>query len=419
LTIIVSGIDKYHEVLHAGDVWIQRDISEALREEVATRPVVIVTGGRQTGKTDVLVNTFADMTYISLDLPLIAEEADQSGGGFLDQFMMPIILDEVQYAPTIFRYIKARVDMNRHKNGQYLLSGSQRFQLMSGVVESLAGRAGIVDLHSLSLSELHRWSGKKLTRDQILTWCLQGGYPELHSKQLSLDRFYGSLVVTYLERDVRTALQVRSLVEFHRFLRLLASRSGQLLSSNGMATELGVSHNTIRSWLDVLETSGIIHLVPPYFPRNFGKRIIKTPKVMFLDTGLLCFLLGIRTVKELLASSLLGSIFETLVYGQLVRWHSNRMLQTPIYFFRDHSGREADFVIPDGDRVMLFDAKLNSNPDRKALNPVEEVLGKEHVSAKILVTPDSGDVNLPKSGVKLRGVTYPMGSPATVRKSGR
>jgi len=392
-------------------VWIQREISEALREQAVTRQVVVVTGGRQTGKTAVLLNAFPDLAYVSLDLPIIAEEAEEDGAGFLDRHPAPVILDEVQNAPSIFASVNAHFGKPRHKSGQIVLSSSRRFPLMSG----LAGRVGIVALHSLSLSELHRWSGQKLTREQILTWCLHGGYPELHARQLSPERFFTSLVATYLERVVRTTFNVRNLVEFHRFLGLLARQSGQLLSSNGMATELGVSHNTVRSWLDVLETSGIIHMVPPYFPRNFGKRIIKTPKVMFLDTGLLCFLLGIRTVKELASSSLLGSIFETLVYGQLVRWHSNRLLQTPIYFFRDHSGREADFVIPEGDRVILFDAKLNSNPDRKALNPVEEVLGKEQVSAKILVTPDSGDVNLPKSGVKLRGVTYPMGSPGSTR----
>jgi uncharacterized protein len=395
-------------------MWIEREIDEALKDEVSTRPCVVVTGGRQTGKTELLVNSFPDYPYITLDLPVDAEEAEQSGGTFLDRFGTPAIVDEVQYAPSVFRYIKARVDRNRHVNGQYLLSGSQKFQLMKGLVESLAGRVGVVDLFSLSLNELRNATGCKLTRNQIMEWAVEGGYPELHAKSLSPERFYSSLAVTYLERDVRSALQVRSLLDFDRFMRLMASRSGQLVSAGAVGAELGVSATTIRTWMDVLEASGIIHLLPPYFPRNFGKRIIKTPKMYFLDTGLLCFLLGIRTGKQLAETSMAGAVFETLVFGQLLRWHSNRLLKTPIYFFRDHAGHEADFLIPEVDGVRLFDAKLATKPDTAALNPAAAVISpKEKVLEKILITPDSGDISLPKSGVVLRGVTDPMGVAAS------
>jgi predicted AAA+ superfamily ATPase len=405
-------------------MWIGRDIVDALREEVSMRPCVVVTGGRQTGKTEILANTFADYRYVTLDLPLDALEAEQSGDTFLDKFGTPLILDEVQYAPTIFRHIKARIDRNRNTSGLYLLSGSQKFQLMKGVVESLAGRVGIVDLYSLALSEIRNWSGLKPTRERILEWTVQGGYPELHAKSLPPGRFYASLVATYLERDVRSAILVRDLVQFNRFMQLLASRSGQLVSSNGLAADLGVSANTIKSWMDVLEASGIIYLLPPYFPRNFGKRIIKTPKVYFLDTGLLCFLLGIRDARQLAESAFVGPVFETLVFGQILRWHSNRLLRPQLYFFRDHAGHEADFVIPESDGVRLFDAKFATKPDPDSLNPAAKFIG-ETVLEKVLITPDSGDVSLPKSGVKLRGVVDPMGvdatpsirRPAKVRKS--
>jgi predicted AAA+ superfamily ATPase len=391
-------------------MWIERDIDDALRDEVSTRPCVVVTGGRQTGKTEILVNTFPDHPYITLDLPLVADEAEQSGGTFLDKYGTPMILDEVQYAPGVFRYIKARVDRNRHVNGQYLLSGSQKFQLMKGLVESMAGRVGVVDLHSLSLNELRNCTGQKGTRAQVLDWCVLGGYPELHSKSLNPERFYGSLVVTYLERDVRSAIQVRSLLDFDRFIRLLASRSGQLISAAGLSADLGVSANTVKSWMDVLEASGIIYLLPPYHPRNFGKRVIKTPKVYFLDTGLLCFLLGIRTGKQLAESSMAGPVFETLAFGQMLRWHTNRLLKTQIYFFRDHAGHEADFVIPEIDGLRLYDAKFATKPDHHALNPAAGVLGAhENILERILITPDSGEVPLPKWGVTLRGVADPMG----------
>ena len=389
-------------------MWIERDISAALRDEVSTRPSVVVTGGRQTGKTEILANTFPDYRYVTLDLPLDALEAEQSGETFLDKYGTPLILDEVQYAPNIFRHIKARIDRNRQASGLYLLSGSQKFQLMKGVVESLAGRVGVVDLYSLSLNEIQNWSGLKPTRDRILEWCVQGGYPELHAKSLPPGRFYSSLVATYLERDVRSAIQVRDLVQFNRFMQLLATRSGQLVSSNGLAGDLGLSANTIKSWMDVLEASGIIYILPPYFPRNLGKRIIKTPKVYFLDTGLLCFLLGIRDARQLAESSLAGSVFETLVFGQILRWHSNRLLNPRIYFFRDHAGHEADFVIPEADGVRLFEAKMSMNPDHRSLDPAATFIG-EKVLEKVLITPDSGDVALPKWGVKLRGVVDPMG----------
>jgi uncharacterized protein len=390
-------------------MWIERDIGEALREEVSMRPRVVVTGGRQTGKTEILANTFVDYRYVTLDLPLDAMEAEQSGETFLDKYGTPLILDEVQYAPSILRHIKARIDRNRQAGGTYLLSGSQKFQLMQGIVESLAGRVGIVDLYTLSLNEIRNWSGLKPTRDRIMEWTVQGGYPELHAKSLPPGRFYSSLVATYLERDVRSAIQVRDLIQFNRFMQLLASRSGQLVSSNGLAGDLGVSANTIKSWMDVLEASGIIYILPPYFPRNMGKRLIKTPKVYFLDTGLLCFLLGIRDAKQLAESSLAGSIFETLVFGQILRWHSNRLLRVPLYFFRDHAGHEADFVIPEADGVRLFDAKLSTNPDPDSLNPAAKFIG-EKILEKVLITPDSGDVSLPKSGVKLRSVVDPMGA---------
>ena len=318
-----------------------------------------------------------------------------------------MILDEVQYAPMLFRHITARVDQNRKPNGRYLLSGSQKFQLMEGVVESLAGRVSVIDLHSLSLSELAHWSKKKANYKQILEWCFLGGYPELHAGRLNPERFYSNLVVTYLERHIRGVLQVKSLLDFNRFLRLAATRSGQLVSAHGIAAELGLASNTVRSWISVLEACGLIALLPPY-SNNPGKRLVKTPKLYFLDTGMLCFLLGIRSASDLAASSMAGAIFETLAFGQITRWFSNRLLRPSLYFYRDHAGREADFLIPVGDKVRLFDAKMATRPSPGSLDVVAAAIGEKNVIEKVIITPDSGDVRLPDWGVRLRSVIDPV-----------
>ena len=270
-------------------MWIPRELAAALAEVGATRPAVVLTGCRQAGKTSLLVRAFPDHTYVSLDVPMIAEEAEHSGEGFLKQHQPPVIIDEVQYAPTLLRHVKADIDRHRDETGRFLITGSQDFSLMEGVTESLAGRSSVLSLHSLSAREYEAWSGTSLDRDGLVTWMLRGGYPELHSRSLDAERFFGDYLATYLERDVRSILGVRSLRDFDRFMRLCAARTGQLVSYSSLATDLGVSPNTVKSWLSVLEASNVVLLLEPFF-ENLGKRIVKTPKLYFLDTGLCSYL---------------------------------------------------------------------------------------------------------------------------------
>lgn len=372
-------------------MWIPRELSDTLADAADSRPAVVLTGCRQAGKTSLLMREFPDCSYVSLDIPMVAEEAEHSGAAFLERHRPPLVIDEVQYAPTLLRHVKADIDRHRADSGRFLITGSQDFSLMEGVTESLAGRSAVLTLHSLSAREYEAWTGTKLDRQALVEWMLRGGYPELHSRELDPERFYGDYLATYLERDVRSILGVRSLRDFDRFMRLCAARTGQLVSFSSLATDLGVSPNTVKSWLSVLDASNIVMLLKPYF-ENLGKRIVKTPKLYFLDTGLCSYLLGARSPDDLLRSPLLGKIFETHVLGQIVRHLANRGRRRDLYFYRDHSGREVDFLIPVAGRFALIECKWaeSPSPHQRAFRGLEDLVGDERILSRTIVTPDRG-----------------------------
>lgn len=372
-------------------MWIPREAETTLSALAAERPAIIVTGARQAGKTSLLRRVFPNHDYVSLDLPLLAEQAEESGGQFLDAHAPPLIVDEVQYAPRLFRYLKAAIDERQGQNGLYLLTGSQKFSLMQGVTESLAGRVALLDIYPLSLRELETWSGRAAEGDVLLEWMLQGSYPELHAKNLDPQRFYSDYVSTYLERDVRQVLQVKNLRDFDRFLRLAAAGTGQLLSLTSMASSLGISPNTVKSWLSILEASNIVVLLEPYY-RDLGKRIVKTPKLYFLDTGLAAFLVGFRSVNDLRQSTMLGAFFETLVLGQIVRRFAAKGLKPNVYFFRDHYGHEVDFLVPVGEKMVLIECKWSETPPKKlkGFQEIAKLAGEENILSQSVITPVRG-----------------------------
>lgn len=215
---------------------------------MGARAVVVLTGARQAGKTSLLRQAFPQYSYVSLDLPLVAEQAEEAGQAFLEQNAPPVIIDEVQYAPKLFRYLKHAVDAEDKAAGRFLLTGSQKFTLMQGVSESLAGRGALIELHTLSLLEIERGLGELRSGGELLNAIHRGGYPELWAADLDPRRYFSDHVATYLERDVRQAINVRNLRDFARFLRLCAVRTGQLVNFNALATDVGVSVNTIKSW---------------------------------------------------------------------------------------------------------------------------------------------------------------------------
>lgn len=372
-------------------MWIYREISDFVKSVADSRPVLLLTGARQTGKTSLCHKCFPEYSYVSLDLPRIAEEAEDSGEQFLKNHAAPVIIDEAQYAPALFRYLKEDIDRNRNQTGRYVLTGSQKFSLMSEISDSLAGRISICELYSLSLSELERWSKVKAEGTQLLQWMYTGGYPEIHAGNIDPNRFYSDYVATYLERDVRHALNVRNLRDFNRFMRLAAVRTGQLFSISSFASDIGVSPNTIKSWISVLEASQIIYLLEPFY-QNLGKRIIKSPKLYFMDTGLACFLAGIRSEKDLKESALLGAIFETLALGQIIRRFTSQGKKPQIYFYRDHYGLEVDFVLPVGEKLKLYECKWSEHPPKsvKAFHVIESRIGSKNVISKSIITPVRG-----------------------------
>lgn len=372
-------------------MWIERDISQVLTTAFQKRPCLLLTGPRQTGKTSLVKKLFPALSCVCLDDLAEAEKAETTPRAFLADHEAPLIIDEVQYAPQIFRQLKIAIDAARTAMGQYILTGSQKFSLMEKAAESLAGRVEPLELHPLSLAEIERTVGSVIDADTVGDYIVRGGYPEMYAMDLDPQQYYASYVATYLERDVRQIINVKNLRAFDRFVRLAAVRTGQLLSISGFAGDLGISQNTVHAWLSVLEASGIVHIVEPWF-QNLGKRIIKTPKVYFLDTGLACFCAGIRSRRDLQHSPLRGQLFETHVLNQIVRYHANHGIREPIYFFRDSNGLEVDFVMNRGGRMRLIEVKSAEAPDEKKL-PFRAILkaaGEDAVYDRTVVVPRRG-----------------------------
>ncbi len=288
-------------------MWISRAVEPRLERSAKTRPVIVLTGARQTGKTSTFLRLFPGHSFVSLDLPTEAEQAEKEPRTFLQRHPPPVIIDEVQYAPGLFRHLKAEVDAKRTRNGQFLLTGSQKFTLMKNVSESLAGRADIVELETLSFAEIRA----ALPDTGVETAIVRGGFPELYANpDIDLVAFYNSYLATYLERDVRAFSNVGSLRDFKRFLRACALRSANLLNKADLARDVGISPSTANQWLSMLEASGQAVLLEPWFS-NRTKSIVKSPKLYLTDTGLLCALLNIRSKEDLRQSPAVGAILES------------------------------------------------------------------------------------------------------------
>lgn len=381
-------------------MWIDREISNKIKSISAKRPAILLTGARQTGKTSLLRHLFPNYQYISLDLPLNAELAERNGTKFLKDYPPPIVIDEVQYAPELFRYLKIAIDANRDAIGQFLLTGSQKFSLMQNITESLAGRVSIMECLPLSLRELEGFYNRRAQNELLFEWLVKGGYPEIYRRDLEPTVFYSDYVATYLERDVRQLIAVKDLRDFERFMRLLALRSGQLLSYTGLATDIGISPNTVKNWITVLEASQVIHLLEPFY-KNPGKRLKKTPKVFFMDTGLCCFLLGLSSPEEVLNSTHVGHLFETLVFGQIYRNIASRSHIDRLYFYRDHRAREVDFIIESGMKYRLIEVKCSENPKRivPGFEAFEEIVGSEKIIERRIVTTQRELIEFPECSV--------------------
>ena len=363
-------------------MWIPRELAEELPRLAASFPVVVLTGPRQVGKTALLERTFPAYRFVPLDAGRNAEAAETRPEEFLDLHPPPAILDEIQYAPGLLRHLKARVDRHRGA-GQYLLTGSQTFPLMQSVSESLAGRAAVVPMLGLSAAE---WSavgspagrdgspgvrdgspgvrdGSPGVRDWMeLLW--RGSFPALWASEEAAptrDRWYQGYVATYLERDVRNLLHVGRLRDFERFLRACAVRTGQLLNMSELGRDVGVSPTTAREWISVLHTSGQIVLLEPYH-RSLGKRLVKSPKLYFADTGLAAYLAGFQSVEALRDSPMIGAFWENHVIAQWVRYRDWRAPALQLWFWQDRNGREVDLLLETDQRLVPVECKWTERP---------------------------------------------------------
>ena len=327
--------------------YLPRLLAGELTRAARNFPVVILTGPRRAGKTTLLRHEFPRADYRLLEDPDVIARVRSDPRGFLAELRPPVILDEIQNAPELLNYVRTRVDAAPRRSGQWLLTGSQEAPLMQGVTESLAGRAAVFHLLPLSTLESPRVS------------VFRGGFPEPLARPKVAATWYRSYVQTYLERDVRAVAAIRDLSVFRRFIALLASRCGQILNKTDLAAPLGVSIPTLSQWLGILEVTGQILLVPPYF-ENFGKRLIKSPKPYFVDSGLACHLLGIESLAALGRSPFHGAIFEGFVAAEIAKQQIAHGRPRELYYFRDQQGLEVDFVVPAGDRrLLLVEAKAS------------------------------------------------------------
>ena len=390
--------------------YIERSIEKVLKRAVSEFPAVVLTGPRQSGKTTVLKHLFSkDRTYISLEPPDIRATASEDPRGFLAMYPPPVIFDEVQYAPDLLPYVKERIDADRHRPGQYLLTGSQNLLLSEKITESLAGRAAVLRLLPLSRREADGdpqaplpWETKKsggkrrkTAHHEIWLDSLRGCYPELVAnpgRDISL--WHASYVQTYLERDVRTIRQVGDLNQFQSFLRALAARTAQLISLTDLARDLGVAVNTVKAWLSVLEATYQVFVLRPYFA-NIGKRLVKTPKVYFTDVGTLCYLTGLKDPEHAATGPMGGPLMETAVLGEIVKTLTHRGLEPQVYFWRTSTGAEVDIIVESAGKLVPIEVKLSATPRpamASSIKTFQEDFGNKALPGYVV---HPGDMRLP------------------------
>jgi predicted AAA+ superfamily ATPase len=330
-------------------------------------PVVTITGPRQSGKTTLAKAIFPDRPYVSLEDPDVRFAAREDPRSFLGRFPDGAVLDEVQRCPDILSYLQTTVDADG-RMGLYILTGSQQFGLMSGITQSLAGRTAFVELLPFSVNELAQANRQPQNIDQML---FKGGYPPLYDRDVGVREWFAAYVTAYLERDVRQVLKVQELETFQRFVRLCAGRTGQLLNYSSLATECGITHNTARAWISVLEASYIVFALRPHHA-NFNKRLVKTSKLYFYDVGLVCWLLGIQTPEQIETHPLRGAIFETFVVAELIKSFLNRAKRPNFFFWRDNNGIEVDVLIEQGNRMIPVEIKSGRTVNREFFSGLEK-----------------------------------------------
>ncbi len=396
-------------------MYIKRALSRVLRIALTQFPAVLITGPRQSGKTTFLLEEFGDKyQYVTFDDPLARAFATDDPNGFLDQFRdHPVILDEIQYVPSLFPYLKIRIDRERRKTGRWLLTGSQQFALMKNVSESLAGRIALLELFPFSSFEYQPQDST--LENQI--WL--GSYPEPVLEPSKRDLWMRSYLQTYVERDIRQLHNVKDLGTFEAFLALCASRHGQPFNKATFARECGVSEPTIRTWGDVLAASYVLLLLSPYF-KNYGKRLNKTPKLYFLDSGLVCTLTRQPNGQAALSGLMGGFLLEGWVVNEAAKILAMHGLSKDMYFWRSHDGRQVDLILRIGPKVYPIEVKLTATPNLNHTEPLQKfkkLAGNDAATKGFLVCRVNRRTVLPGDNEALPWQEFPQWLHSQVKRS--
>ncbi len=354
--------------------YLKRNVENKIHDYLKIFPAVALMGPRQSGKSTTIRKILGDKyEYVTFDDSLNTEFLESDPRGFITQYNNRAIFDEVQKVPSLFNYLKMEIDNNRSDYGRYILTGSSQFALLKSITESLAGRIGLLSLLPFQRSELPN----KLVSDHIL----YGGYPELITRDYKASReWYGAYVTNYLERDVRTLHNVGNLRDFHRLIVLLAARAACMLNMSELAREVGVTVKTIQNWLSILEASYIIFFLPPFYS-NFGKRIVKRPKLYFYDTGIVCYLTGIQNQDILWKGPLSGQLFENYVIAEIKKKFIHTAANAELFYFRDNLGLEYDLIIEDKDSRTLKFAEIKSShtPRREMVKSLQFLFSNKKI----------------------------------------
>lgn len=329
----------------------QRELTNQLIEMAKRYPVITLLGPRQSGKTTLVRKVFSQMAYVNLEAPDILQLAQDDPRGFLDQYPDGCILDEIQNYPELLSYIQTIVDQ-KDEEGMYILTGSHQLALHENVAQSLAGRTAMLTLMPLSLSELQAANFNYTLEQQFI----YGGYPRIYNKSIDPKDYFRDYIRTYLEKDVRQIINIKDLTSFQRLMQLCAARVGKMFDYTSMANELGIARNTVKEWISVLEASFVLFRLPPYF-ENFGKRIIKSPKLYFWDTGLVCYLLGLDSTQLMLNHPIRGELFENLMIVELMKAKMHHGVEPRFYYFRDSNQNEVDLIIAQAGKLIAVEFK--------------------------------------------------------------
>ncbi len=332
--------------------FIPRTAQKTLEKLAGQFPALVITGPRQSGKTEITKKVFPNKPYVSLEDIDTRNFAKDDPRGFLNQYKDGAIFDEVQRAPDLFSYLQGFIDENK-KAGRYILTGSQQFGLMSGVTQSLAGRVAKLSLLPFSYEELQKEGRAPSTVEELL---YKGLYPPIYDHDYTPDIWLNNYTDTYIERDVRQLVNVRDLSNFQRFLAMCAARTGQIVNLSSLANDCGITHSTAKAWISVLEANYIVHLLQPHH-KNFNKRLIKSPKLYFYDAGLATRLLGIENAEQLKTHSMRGALFETWAISELLKYRFNQGKRSNLYFWRDKTGNEIDVLIDQGEKLFPIEIK--------------------------------------------------------------